>query len=79
MIVLLLPLGRRLLHAILLLLLLLGLGLVDRSGVHERDGLLVLCNNVKLCFRKLNLLRQQVLSYFKFVNRLHEFRVEKVA
>ena len=65
MIVLLLPLLRLLLRALLLLLLLLGLGLVDRSGVHERDGLLVLCNNVKLCFRKLNLLihyplRQQI-------------------
>ena len=36
-------LGRQLfLHALLLLLLLLGLGLVDRRGVHKWDFLLVL-------------------------------------
>ena len=73
-----------LLHALLLLLLLLGLGLVDRRGVHERDFLLVLCNISKInCVlgQRLVASRQQVfiLSFLKLVNRFQECRLEKVA
>ena len=45
---LLLALGLLLLHALLLLLGLFGLGLVDRRRVHELDELLVLCNISKI-------------------------------